>query len=582
MARITHSFDKYLADWAEEPSVQAAYQALQSSLRENPRRLLVIIDDIDRLQRDEIRTIMQLVKSVGQLTNVLYLLSYDREIIWKALEASPSATTDRPGFAEKIIQHEVELPQPGRQTLLRMFDKEARSVLEPIDGDSLRWHHLSQHGLQRWIRHPRNVMRYSNALKFVGPMLLNEIDPHDLLAMEGLRMFERPVFEWVRTNRDFLLGAGTLISAQSEERTDVGRQFRQTLPEASRESLLTILCDLFPSAARYLSEHQRFGSDRFQAFIVRRGIGNEHGYDAYFSCFPSDFGVPKSALDELEVRSDDLLWLRSLIATYTRKRDPTGASLISELIQELEARIAINPDRMVNSRLLEALLAEGEPIVRLDEPTGLLGFRPSSSWWFLIENILTRLGVERADRNLYAALSGTNSMAVWTTVYVHLGRASGVIPGRDSCVSIVSGEGLVRIGEALLAKIEQSRGGNQLLDLPYYYDLIAAWTHIAGPEAPREWIKDHLDIAQFVAKLSVGLLNYHFGSGNSRWYSLGDNFEKGLLSREELLEAAARHVECLDLDSDQRLRLEAIVLGLRKDASKGGASEDVVVGASGS
>lgn len=555
------SFEKYLAGWAEEPSVQAAYHELQSSLRKMPHRILVIIDDIDRLQRDEIRTIMQLVKSVGQLPNIVYLLSYDREIIWKALEELPSAGTDRPGFAEKIIQHEVELPQPGRQTLLRMLDEEARFVLERIDGDSLRWHHLSQHGIQRWIRHPRNVTRFSNALKFMGPALLGELDPHDLLAMEGLRIFERPVFDWVRANRDFLVGTGRFIGTPDEEKAGIGRQLIQALPETSRDSVLTILCDLFPSGARYLRE-RRYGGDHHQAVVARRGIGVEHGYDAYFSNFPSEFGVPKTLLDELAARSDDLAWIRSLIATYTRKCDPNGASLITELNQEIEARISINPS-LATYRLLEAILAEGESIATMNEPTGFFGFRPSSSWWFVIQRILTVWGPDRADRDLYAMFDSTASVIVWTTVYVRLGRAIGTIPDGDGIIPLVSKDGLERIGGALVSRVEQLLGGKELLELPYYYDLITAWTYIAGSDAPREWVRAHLDQAQFVAKLSAGILSYYLGRGNSRRYSLGDGFERGLLTREELLRAAKLHVNCPDLDADQRLRLEAIVRDLQ-------------------
>jgi predicted KAP-like P-loop ATPase len=47
---------------------------------------LVIIDEIDRLDRSEIRSTMQTVKTVGKLPNVVYLLAYDRKIVWAALD----------------------------------------------------------------------------------------------------------------------------------------------------------------------------------------------------------------------------------------------------------------------------------------------------------------------------------------------------------------------------------------------------------------------------------------------------------------------------------------------------------------
>jgi hypothetical protein len=45
-------------------------------LQEEDRRFLIIIDDIDRLNPDEALAIFRLVKSVGRLPNVMYLLVF--------------------------------------------------------------------------------------------------------------------------------------------------------------------------------------------------------------------------------------------------------------------------------------------------------------------------------------------------------------------------------------------------------------------------------------------------------------------------------------------------------------------------
>jgi predicted KAP-like P-loop ATPase len=79
---LNGAIDRFL----EEPSLQAAYERLREVLQKKHKRFLVVIDDLDRLQKDEIRSIMQMVKTVGRLPNVLYLLAYDRNIVWAALD----------------------------------------------------------------------------------------------------------------------------------------------------------------------------------------------------------------------------------------------------------------------------------------------------------------------------------------------------------------------------------------------------------------------------------------------------------------------------------------------------------------
>jgi predicted KAP-like P-loop ATPase len=53
---------------------------LSDALREQATRILVIIDDVDRLPANEVRQIFRLVKSVADLPNIIHLLIFDREL----------------------------------------------------------------------------------------------------------------------------------------------------------------------------------------------------------------------------------------------------------------------------------------------------------------------------------------------------------------------------------------------------------------------------------------------------------------------------------------------------------------------
>ena len=48
---------------------------ISTLLHSQPRRIVVMIDDIDRLTSEEIRQVFRAVKSVGDFPNVTYLLS---------------------------------------------------------------------------------------------------------------------------------------------------------------------------------------------------------------------------------------------------------------------------------------------------------------------------------------------------------------------------------------------------------------------------------------------------------------------------------------------------------------------------
>ena len=50
-------------------------------LRESGRRVVVIMDDIDRLDRTEIQAIFRLVKLTGDFENTAYVLAFDERMV---------------------------------------------------------------------------------------------------------------------------------------------------------------------------------------------------------------------------------------------------------------------------------------------------------------------------------------------------------------------------------------------------------------------------------------------------------------------------------------------------------------------
>lgn len=68
----------------EGPTLDDRKGELVEALQEFDGRIVVFLDDLDRLTDDEIREIVRLVKLVGDLPNVAYLLSFDRARVEQA------------------------------------------------------------------------------------------------------------------------------------------------------------------------------------------------------------------------------------------------------------------------------------------------------------------------------------------------------------------------------------------------------------------------------------------------------------------------------------------------------------------
>lgn len=79
-----------------------------AKLKELGVPVLVIADDIDRLQADELLTLLKIVRLLGRFGGVQYLLAYDDQTVFRALRTSSLVGTDSRAaeqFMEKIVQY---------------------------------------------------------------------------------------------------------------------------------------------------------------------------------------------------------------------------------------------------------------------------------------------------------------------------------------------------------------------------------------------------------------------------------------------------------------------------------------------
>lgn len=390
------SANALLDHFLEDPSLQKAYEDLKEQLGRSGKRFLVTVDDIDRLEDKYVKAVMQMVKSIGRLSNVIYLLAYDREIVWEALDQGVSRAGPR--FAEKIVQQEIELPKPVKEALLTLLDQETSFLIGTSD-NSARWGYIVRDGVRRWIRSPRDVVRLSNALKFSWPALENEIDPQDLLAMEGLRLFDEGAFNWLRDNRDFLFVEGRFVFADDDVKKSAAEGLKQRIAENVQSQVLRVVSVLFPESAKWF-EGRDFGRELPVEIFKRRGVGSEAGYDAYFGMHPSPDAISRAVVNDFMSRTEDVDSIEGIIRSYIGKKNSRQEPMIAKLLDELRVQYGASHPAQPTQAVLDALFRVGEEIIATDRDGDLFALSPRAQIGFLIRNMLEQWGSEEGGKHL--------------------------------------------------------------------------------------------------------------------------------------------------------------------------------------
>lgn len=185
---------------------------IEGMLDEANKRLVIMIDDIDRLDRTETHAIFKLVKLSASFKHTSYVLAFDDAVVSASLgeRYGDGGSAAGRAFLEKIIQVPLHLP-PADQNSLRALALE--SIQNTLNQTEIQ---LTQPQVDTFIRHfddavlpnletPRRAKLYSNALMFALPILKGEANPVDLMLIEGIRVIFPSLYITIRENPELFL-----------------------------------------------------------------------------------------------------------------------------------------------------------------------------------------------------------------------------------------------------------------------------------------------------------------------------------------------------------------------------------------
>lgn len=182
------------------PDIEAHKVALEESLKNFPRKIIVIIDDIDRLYPTEVYEMVRIIKAVGNLPHVGYVLAWDEKYICSALGKLnvPYAAS----YLDKVVH--VRLPVPPLSFSQRLVELDKGFALLPKDAfvafsnTNERLVSLTRNGLSELMEHPRDIVRLFDVILVIEHGLRGEIHLADIIGMACLITKAPTVYELLR------------------------------------------------------------------------------------------------------------------------------------------------------------------------------------------------------------------------------------------------------------------------------------------------------------------------------------------------------------------------------------------------
>jgi predicted KAP-like P-loop ATPase len=465
---------------------------IAEELRRQPRRIFVTVDDIDRLNPEEIRQLFGVIKSVADFPNIVYLLTFDKKVVIEALRESQGISGEN--YLEKIVQFPFELPLPDRSSLSRLLFARLETIMAGTpEGlfDQTYWGNVFMRGIEHFISTPRKINLLTNTLSVTYPAVQGEVNPVDFISIETLRIFCPEAYNMIRTYPEKFTGREWVASKIDQLRIFQDSWVTQ-IDESNREAVRGLLSQLFPKLGEMWGD---LGFDPPNETTWRKQLR---------ICSPDIFPIFfHLALPQGDISNAEIMVILSLadnpqefsarLLELTGQARPDGFTRLHAFLDRVMdytgKEIAVESIPSIFLSLFDV----GDQFIRPeDEGSGKIPVGNDQRVTQIIFQLLRRLPWDSRFDALQQAI--TRGRAVFTSakIVMELGRISDKHAGEAQ----PQPEALIRHGDQasleklVLDKVRNAAKDKSLLQCPKLPEILALWQNLAGNAEPVTWVNN--------------------------------------------------------------------------------------------
>lgn len=450
-------------------------EILEKALIKAGKKIIIVIDDIDRLANSQIRDVFQLVKQVADFPNVIYLLAMDREVVRRAL--TDVHNIDGNEYLEKIIQVPFELPELKKSKLHNIFlnklDQIINDFSDKVVWDTDYWSSVFRNCVEPYINTLRDVNRMINTFQFRYGMLYKEIALEDMVGMTTLEVLEPELYKWICNNKEAVCGGfmhGLL--SHSSNKPDYRNLYYNEFKSLGIDPDLAISCvsTMFPVFANDVSRYP-YSYQPTLSIKSRMRIAYEERFDLYFMFDLDDIKVSRSIINASIYEFD-----RDVLSKIIEKINEEGN--IVYFLEEIRSLVDKIPYKRLE--LIASVLLGLQEEFKEENSEKLFALSASDIAEYLMEDIIDRLKTEEEKYGIICSvienvdITGLGIMTRFINrIELAYGRLAGNSEEKDK--QIISLEHLKKLENIYVAKVRDIVNSGLILERNEFNKVFCLW-----------------------------------------------------------------------------------------------------------
>ncbi|MCU5305760.1 P-loop NTPase fold protein [Bacillus cereus] len=306
--KIKKVISMVIPDFTSRQNVNTVKNKIEDKLKKLDQKVVIFIDDLDRMEREEILLIFKMVKLFSDFDNFIYILSFDKKRIERILWREMKSDKD---YLDKIIQVGFTLPKIPNGTyeaiLVNYLNSFIRGAGVTIDRETKDKIQSILPSISALFDDVRKIKRFYNLLNIKFAMLKTDINFYDFL-MIILIEFSFPVqhSEILKNKNKFVYYLSDMVFQMPSRNINQQRKeyyngfFSKVVNEEKREILKNILGSIFTSVKHYKNGYDNLVSTgaNYES-ILRKSIEDDQFFDFYFTFEKNEYMILNDKIEEV-------------------------------------------------------------------------------------------------------------------------------------------------------------------------------------------------------------------------------------------------------------------------------------------
>lgn len=389
---------------------------LKDELKKRNKKMIIVIDDIDRLSSNEIRQIFKLIRVNADFPNTIYLLAFDRDVVEKNIEEQKGVCGK--DYLTKIVQVDFDIPYVRHAKVSEFLFKELNKILDDLPEDAKNyfddndpyWANVYHSGYKDFFKNIRDVKRYISSLKFnikhLNKQNVLEVNPVDFFAIEAIRVFAPPFYSFMKFDNLLFTSTDTAERNKYNPREkSINDALTKVLPEDIRPHLLDLIKRIFPQIESIYSHgYLTYGNEWQVVWKNKLKVCASDNFDSYFTLIPggSDEEIGQYELKEFLSNINDYDVLKAKFDEYINNNK---IRKLLQKIQDVSSNEADVPSNQIKN-LIKVLFDISDNLP--DERMGLFDFGIDVEMMRLVYQLLMRNQDKRKNYEMLKELIPTS------------------------------------------------------------------------------------------------------------------------------------------------------------------------------